>query len=544
MKKDIRHLSTVNRLLNPSTQAFGDYTRRNWLLLLLTYVCLTGGTIACDSGDKDALAPDTSTNPDLPIGGQSSNERASDKEDDPDAGGTPEPSTDENPDPADPETGSPTDDTTPGDPDNGNGNDIPSDELPAGEIDACSGPVVNPIERPIIFVHGIRGKNDGFFELFGHLIDSERYEDAFLAGVQDHKKWHEGSVPCKRKWLFAFDYYANYASDTYEETKDEEKETFFEFVDSDGNPRREAEDNNSFRYTAAPGRIGSNGNIQCDENEPGDYLRNKNELYGYYIDNNGSVVVERQYARDLADFVDSVKRATGAKTVDIVAHSMGGLITRSYISYFGGRDNVDRALLVASPIIGNRFTTGDGLLPFLGSYYSESVCAPTQANRNILERIFWPWMIDNELQETTGSCANFSICNGEDSEAKEVSFGATLLAYEKTHAIFGAGGVELHTLTGEAEKYFGIVTPEAGCHPQECTTRNLSIFDLSACEAPQWGVCWEHFGTHKNIIRTKSLSTHMMDIGIGAAPSDSGDYAARCTELQDNFGTLPEACIR
>lgn len=54
------------------------------------------------------------------------------------------------------------------------------------------------------------------------------------------------------------------------------------------------------------------------------------------------------YAIRLKELVDIVLSKTGAEKVVIVAHSMGGLVTRDYLMLFG-EDSVDRAILIATP---------------------------------------------------------------------------------------------------------------------------------------------------------------------------------------------------
>ncbi|QLE71266.1 alpha/beta fold hydrolase [Streptomyces rectiverticillatus] len=48
-----------------------------------------------------------------------------------------------------------------------------------------------------------------------------------------------------------------------------------------------------------------------------------------------------QSAEELRDFVESVRRATGAKKVDLVGHSQGGMMPRYYVKFLGGAVNVD-----------------------------------------------------------------------------------------------------------------------------------------------------------------------------------------------------------
>ncbi|MDG3009102.1 alpha/beta fold hydrolase [Rhodococcus sp. D2-41] len=46
-------------------------------------------------------------------------------------------------------------------------------------------------------------------------------------------------------------------------------------------------------------------------------------------------------ARQLADFVNRVLRSTGAKQVDLVGHSQGGVVARQYLRFNGGTDHFD-----------------------------------------------------------------------------------------------------------------------------------------------------------------------------------------------------------
>ncbi len=51
----------------------------------------------------------------------------------------------------------------------------------------------------------------------------------------------------------------------------------------------------------------------------------------------------------IKDEVDALLGRTGARKVDIVAHSMGGLSTRWYLTKLGGIDKVDDFVSIASP---------------------------------------------------------------------------------------------------------------------------------------------------------------------------------------------------
>jgi triacylglycerol lipase len=57
-------------------------------------------------------------------------------------------------------------------------------------------------------------------------------------------------------------------------------------------------------------------------------------------------------AARLARFVDDVKRETGAAHVDLVAHSLGGLVSVEYLRAHGGAAEVRRLVTIASPHAG------------------------------------------------------------------------------------------------------------------------------------------------------------------------------------------------
>ena len=55
------------------------------------------------------------------------------------------------------------------------------------------------------------------------------------------------------------------------------------------------------------------------------------------------------YAQRLKDIVEVVKHNTGKNRVIIVAHSMGGLVSRTYIKYYSGNKNVDKLITIGTP---------------------------------------------------------------------------------------------------------------------------------------------------------------------------------------------------
>lgn len=54
-------------------------------------------------------------------------------------------------------------------------------------------------------------------------------------------------------------------------------------------------------------------------------------------------------ARQLGWFVDHVRAETGAETVDVIGHSMGGVVARYYVTLAGGDGVVHRLITLGSP---------------------------------------------------------------------------------------------------------------------------------------------------------------------------------------------------
>jgi triacylglycerol lipase len=59
-----------------------------------------------------------------------------------------------------------------------------------------------------------------------------------------------------------------------------------------------------------------------------------------------------QSARALNAFADGVRAQTGAARVDLVGHSEGGLVSRTYVKYYGGAAEVDSLITLGTPNYG------------------------------------------------------------------------------------------------------------------------------------------------------------------------------------------------
>jgi pimeloyl-ACP methyl ester carboxylesterase len=78
----------------------------------------------------------------------------------------------------------------------------------------------------------------------------------------------------------------------------------------------------------------------------------------------GSVTSEpiRRYAESLKGEIDQIRRNEGVDKVDIVAHSMGGLVARRYIESGGGEGYVRKLIMLETPNRGCLFPGVSGLL--------------------------------------------------------------------------------------------------------------------------------------------------------------------------------------
>ncbi len=244
-------------------------------------------------------------------------------------------------------------------------------------------------ERPVIFIHGHNGgASDGDTLLDAFRAGGERFDARRYVGTEDHASWAARSIP-RREWLFSFDYYVKRGDDR------------------------------KGSYTAGAGRIGSDQSFSCaNPNGKGHLVPTGND----YVKG-----VTHEFSADLAALVNDVLRATGARQVDIVAHSMGGLITRSYLTFLGGKPKVGNVLLLATPHEGVPFAVGE-------SWFSDNP----------------PWMTAHELTELNRfgllAKSSFIVCG----DNRERSFTEALTAAELATP---NDGPPVHCMKGTKDLY-------------------------------------------------------------------------------------------
>lgn len=71
-------------------------------------------------------------------------------------------------------------------------------------------------------------------------------------------------------------------------------------------------------------------------------------------------------AARLRTTVNAVKARTGASKVDLVAHSMGGLVSRDYVKNLGGSSSVDSLIMMGTPNYGTSLANLAGLVNCVG----------------------------------------------------------------------------------------------------------------------------------------------------------------------------------
>ena len=75
----------------------------------------------------------------------------------------------------------------------------------------------------------------------------------------------------------------------------------------------------------------------------------------------------------LSQRVDQLRARTGASKVDLVAHSMGGLVSRDYIKYLGGDRHVDSLVMLGTPNYGTAIANVASFFTF-GSCVGITAC--------------------------------------------------------------------------------------------------------------------------------------------------------------------------
>lgn len=127
------------------------------------------------------------------------------------------------------------------------------------------------------------------------------------------------------------------------------------------------------------------------------YKRNENLFVCYYNWRRSNEVSAKEY---LIPIVEMIKKKTGANKVDIVAHSMGGLVARSYIQSKDYKFDVDKLILAGTPNAGSPssyYFCAGGKLPY------------DEVNNNFFLRALWEgfvWYMQKSSKGGMGKLEN------------------------------------------------------------------------------------------------------------------------------------------
>jgi triacylglycerol esterase/lipase EstA (alpha/beta hydrolase family) len=115
-------------------------------------------------------------------------------------------------------------------------------------------------------------------------------------------------------------------------------------------------------------------------------------------------------AYTLRDKVNEELRATGKSKVDLVCHSMGGLVARYYMKYLGGAAKVDQVVCIATPHQGTYWAYAD---------WFTQACKDMRFNSSLLQSIagYYPgktlWSSCDEIVIPNSSAAvGYNECIG------------------------------------------------------------------------------------------------------------------------------------
>ena len=90
--------------------------------------------------------------------------------------------------------------------------------------------------------------------------------------------------------------------------------------------------------------------------EANGYVKGKNIfLFDARGDNKPAIIDIRINAKKLQNLVQHILTLTGSSKLNLLAHSMGGLISRWYIEQLGGNANVHKLIMMGTPNHGSRY---------------------------------------------------------------------------------------------------------------------------------------------------------------------------------------------
>jgi len=142
-----------------------------------------------------------------------------------------------------------------------------------------------------------------------------------------------------------------------------------------------------------------------------------NELYAFQYDWSAS---NKTSAQQLATYINQVRAQTGSSKVDIVNHSMGGLVTRWYVSELGGAANVSHVASLAGANHGTTaalactiYASCQEMVP--GSSFIQTLTATGDETPGSAKYATWYSPCDGVINpytstELTGATNNYVLC--------------------------------------------------------------------------------------------------------------------------------------
>jgi len=94
-----------------------------------------------------------------------------------------------------------------------------------------------------------------------------------------------------------------------------------------------------------------------------------------------------EYSKRLSKVVDNVLYATGKNKVIIIAHSMGGLVSRYYIENLGGDSKVDKLVTIGTPNHGTYGYSSFGCESSFGRISSSPECDDMDGNSDFIKNL-------------------------------------------------------------------------------------------------------------------------------------------------------------
>lgn len=120
-----------------------------------------------------------------------------------------------------------------------------------------------------------------------------------------------------------------------------------------------------------------------------------------------------QSAEQLSTFVDKVLAATGAKKVDLVGHSQGGMMPRYYIKFLGGGSKVNTLVGLAPS---NHGTTLNGLFTLASYFPGGSSVAGADCPACQEQEAGSPFITNLNAGGETASGVNYTVIESDNDE--------------------------------------------------------------------------------------------------------------------------------